>query len=191
MGVLLNWLAGRVAGPLMGVCALVFALALAVQTARIEGLPLIGGGLKAEVAGLHTQIAARDLDAAKAQAAALAARAAQVQVADAIARTASVNDQAIQRQIQTVIAEVPKRVDAKSVSVCRLPWGAVRLLDAAASGADVADVAARIAPGQPDDAPSDVTLPEAVALLATDLGIARQNAEQLERLEGLSSVRGN
>ena len=59
----------------------------------------------------------------------------------------------------------------------------MRLLDAAASGADPADVRARVAPGQPDDAASDVTLSEAVALLATDLGIARQTADQLRQLQ--------
>jgi len=191
MSMMLNWLAGRVIGPLMGACALAFAIALGVQTARIDGLPLVGDGFKAQVADLQAQIAARELAETKARVAALTARAQQVQAADAIARTASVNDQAIQRQIQTVIAELPKRVDAKSITVCHIPWGAVRLLDAAASGTDIRDVAARIAPGQPDDAPSDVTLPEAVALLAADLGIARQNAEQLKRLEDLLSARSN
>ncbi|HEY4078920.1 MAG TPA: hypothetical protein VGM26_18470 [Rhizomicrobium sp.] len=64
-----------------------------------------------------------------------------------------------------------------------LPWGAIRLLDAAASGAGLDDVAAAIAPGQPDDAASTVKLSDAVALLAADLGIARQNADQLTHLE--------
>jgi hypothetical protein len=59
----------------------------------------------------------------------------------------------------------------------------VRLLDAAASGADPADLRARIAPGFADDAASDVGLPEVAALLAADLGIARQNAGQLEHLQ--------
>jgi hypothetical protein len=59
----------------------------------------------------------------------------------------------------------------------------VRLLDAAASGAQLGDVAAAVAPGRPDDAASDVKLSEAVALLAADLGIARQNGEQLDHLE--------
>jgi hypothetical protein len=39
------------------------------------------------------------------------------------------------------------------------------------------------APGQPDDAASDVKLSEAVALLAADLGIARRNADQLTHLQ--------
>jgi hypothetical protein len=62
-------------------------------------------------------------------------------------------------------------------------WGAIRLLDAAASGADLGDVAAAIAPGQPDDAASTIKLSDAIALLAADLGIARQNADQLTHLE--------
>jgi len=187
MGMVLNWLAGRVIGPLMGACALAFAIALGVQTARIDGLPLVGGGFKAQVADLQAQIAARELAETKARVAALTARAQQVQAADAIARTASVNDQAIQTQIQTVIREVPRAVPTSSMCAV-LPWGAVRLLDAAASGADIRDVAARVAPGQPDDAPSDVTLPEAVALLAADFGLARQNANQLTHLESTAST---
>lgn len=185
MGMLLNGLAGRVIGPLMGACAFVFAAALCVQTARIDGLPLIGGGLKAQVADLQAQISAHELAQAKAEAAALTARAQAQNAAEDIARTAAANDQAIQAQIQTVIREVPRAVS--NSSACVLPWGAVRLLDAAASGADVLDVAARVAPGQPDDAPSTVTLPEAVALLATDLGLARQNAEQLKGLQKAAS----
>ena len=82
-----------------------------------------------------------------------------------------------------MIEKVPVYVSLKAAAGCVIPWGAVRLLDAAASGADPADLRARIAPGQSDDAASDVALPEALALLAADLGIARENAGQLERLE--------
>jgi hypothetical protein len=179
---ILGWLGGRIAGPAAVACALLLAAALAWQTARIDGFPLAGGGLKAQVAGLHQQIAARDLGEAKAEAAALAARQQLAAAQDAITRTAAASDQAIQKQIQTVIREVPQRVDAKS-DLCPVPWGLVRLLDAAASGADPGDVAARIAPGQPDDAASDVKLSEIAAVLAGNLGVARQNAGQLEGLE--------
>lgn len=182
MGMVLNWLAGRLSGALMSGCALLFAVALGLQTARIDGLPLIGGGLKAQVAALQAQAAARELDAAKTQAAALMARAQAQNAADQIARAAIANDQAIQTQIQTVIREVPRAVPNSSACAF-LPWGAVRLLDAAASGADVGDVATRLAPGQPDDASSDVALPEAVAVLAADIGLARQNDEQLKAIQ--------
>jgi hypothetical protein len=59
----------------------------------------------------------------------------------------------------------------------------VRLLDAAASGADPDFVAAHVAPGVADDAPSGIALSDVVALLAADLAIARDNADQLIHLE--------
>ena len=180
---IMTWLGGRLAGPVAGACALLLAAGLLWQTARIEGLPLIGGGFKAQVTGLQQQIAVRDLAATKAEVAALQARARLADAAGAQARAAAVSDQAIQTQIQTVIREVPVHVSDASDHECVVPWGAVRLLDAAASGAELGDVAAHVAPGQPDDAASDVKLSEAVALLAADLGIARQNAVQLEHLE--------
>src|SRR5690606_26334152 len=82
-----------------------------------------------------------------------------------------------------VVKEVPVYVGGASDRKCILPWGAVRLLDAAASGTDPARLRDHIAPGQPDDAASDVTLSEAVALLAANLGTARLNAGQLEHLQ--------
>ncbi|HVV29129.1 MAG TPA: hypothetical protein VHC40_14295 [Rhizomicrobium sp.] len=183
MTALLDWLAGKAAAPLAGLCALGLAAALLWQTARIDGWPFAGGGFKAQVAALQQQIAARDLAAARAQAAALQARQEASDAANVQARAHAAGDLAIQNQIQTVMQKVPVYVDDKSDAGCVLPWGAVRLLDAAAGGAGLDDVAARIAPGQPDGAPSDVKLSEAVALLARDLGIARQNAGQLEHLE--------
>jgi hypothetical protein len=188
MMTILEWLGGKVAdfflkSPAATLCALVLAGGLVWQTGRIDGWPLVGGGLKAQIAGLQQRVAARDLADAKAQSAALAARATLADAANDQARLHAASDQAIQTQIQTVIRKVPVYVSEKSNGACVLPWGAIRLLDAAASGADIGDVAAAIAPGQPDDAASDVSLSEAVALLAADLGIARQNADQLGHLE--------
>jgi hypothetical protein len=183
MTMILNWLAGRIAGPAAALCALLLGAGLVWQTARIDGWPLIGGGFKDQVSGLAQQIAARDLALAKAQSAALQARAGLAEAADGEARVAAAHDQAIQNQIQTLIREVPVHVSDANDRECIMPWGAVRLLDAAASGAQLGDVAARVAPGQPDDAASDIKLPEAVALLAADFGIARQNGEQLAHLE--------
>lgn len=179
----MDWLGSKLAAPVLGVCALLLAVLLVWQTARIDGLPLVGGGLKARVADLTRQSAARELAQAAAQADALAARARIVDAQNLIARQAAANDHAIQTQIQTVIHEVPKHVDTKSDGACVVPWGVVRLLDAAASGADIGDLAARIAPGQPDDAASDVKLSEIAAVLAANFGAARQNAGQLEALE--------
>jgi hypothetical protein len=179
----LSWLGGKIAGPLAMACALLFAGVALWQTARIDGAPLLGGGFKAQIAALQGQIAARDLAAAKAEAAALAARQQWTAQAEAEARAHAATQAKTETQIQTVIEKVPVYVSEKASAACVVPWGAVRLLDAAASGADPDIVRAAIAPGQPDDAASDVTLPEAVALLTTDLGLARQNADQLEHLE--------
>jgi hypothetical protein len=183
MTMILNWLAGRIAGPAATLCALLLGGGLAWQTGRIDGWPLIGGGLKEDIAELQQNIAARGLAQAKAESAALAARAALADAANDQARANAQDDQAVQTQIQTVIRKVPIYVSVANDRACVLPWGAVRLLDAAASGAQLGDVAAAVAPGQPDDAASDVKLSEAVALLAADFGIARQNAGQLAHLE--------
>ncbi|HEU4548819.1 MAG TPA: hypothetical protein VFS01_03925 [Rhizomicrobium sp.] len=184
-----GWLTEKGARPIAGVLTLLLAAALVGQTARIDGLPLLGGGLKAQIAGLQQQLAARDLADAKARADALAARQKWIAAGEAQARAHLAASAATSRQIETIVEKVPIYVGEKSNAACVVPWGAVRLLDAAASGAGLDTVSAAIAPGQPDDAASDVTLSEAVALLATDLGIARDNADQLTRLE--AAVRKN
>jgi hypothetical protein len=183
MTTILSWLAGRIAGPVATLCALLLAAGLIWQTGRIDGWPVIGGGFKVEVAALQQQIAARELAAAKAQAAALAARQAMEDAANGQARIHAVSAQTIQQQTQTLIREVPSHVSQASDRECVVPVGLVRLLDAAASGAGLGDVAARIAPGQPDDAASDVKLSEIVAVQAANLGAARQNADQLTHLQ--------
>jgi hypothetical protein len=180
---LLSRLGGWSAAPLATAAAIAFAAAFIWQSARIDGWPLVGGGLKAQVATLEQQIAAAQLSDANAAAAVLMARQKAADAANGEARAHLEARAASESRIRTIIKRVPVYVSAKSDSACVVPWGFVRLFDAAASGADPDFVAAAVAPGQPDDAPSDVTLSEAVALLATDLGHARQNADQLAHLE--------
>ena len=179
----LGLITSKLAGPIAVAIALVLAIGLVWQSVRIDGWPLIGGGLKAEVATLQGQVAAAQLAQANATAAALAARQKAADAANGEARAHARAQAAGENQTRTIIQKVPVYVSAKSDSACVVPWGAVRLLDAAASGANLDDAAARIAPGQPDDAASDVKLSEAVALLAADLGIARDNEDQLRHLE--------
>jgi len=62
MDMIVSWLGARLA-PMI---ACVLAVLLAWQSARIDGWPLVGGGLKAQMSGLRLQLAARDADAAKA-----------------------------------------------------------------------------------------------------------------------------
>jgi hypothetical protein len=173
----------RLAGLIAAAVALLFAAGFVWQTARIDGWPLLGGGLKDQAVQLQQQIAADALARAKSEAAALAAQAKTAEAANDQARAHETAAAANDQQIRTVIQKVPVYVSQNSDNACIVPWGVVRLLDAAASGADPDYAHAHIAPGQPDDAASDVKLSEAVALLAADLGIARDNADQLRHLE--------
>jgi len=186
---LLSWAAGRVAGAAGWMLALALAGASLWQTARIEGLPLIGGGLKAEIAALREEAATQTLAMAKAEAAALRAREALRVQGQAEARAQLASAAATRNQIRTLIEKVPVYVSAKNDAACVVPVGAVRLLDAAASGISLDAARAAIAPGQPDDAASDVALSEIARLLAADLGIARENADQLSHLQ--KAVAGN
>jgi hypothetical protein len=183
MTAILAWLGGKLAGALAMGCALLLGCGLIWQTGRIDGWPLVGGGFKAQIAGLQQQQATRDLAAAQAQSAALMARAKLADAAEAQASAHAASDQAMQTQTRIIIERIPHYVSAKSDGECVVPVGAVRLLDAAASGADVDDAAAAIAPGQPDDAASGIPLSDVVALLSKNLGRARQNADQLTHLE--------
>jgi hypothetical protein len=173
----------RLAGPIASALAFALALGLVWQSVRIDGWPLIGGGYKAQLAQLQQQTSARALAQARAETAAYQARQNAMTKADAEAGAQAASALQNQTQTRTILRKVPVYVSSESDIACRVPWGAVRLLDAASSGADPDIVAAAIAPGQPDDAPSDVKLSEAVALLAVDLGIARENADQLTHLE--------
>jgi hypothetical protein len=189
MAAILSLLTSKLAGLLASAAALLFAAGLAWQTERIDGMPLIGGGLKAQVAQLEAKVASDELARANTQVALLTAQAQRTAAANDAARAHEEARSANAKQIQTVIREVPIRVDAKSNNLCILPVGAVRLLDAAASGADPDTVAARVAPGIADDAPSGTALSEAITLLVDDLGRARDNADQLRLLQ--AAVRGN
>lgn len=179
----LGLITSKLAGPIAVAIALVLAIGLVWQSVRIDGWPLIGGGFKAQVAQLQQQAAAQALTQARAEAAAYQARQSAMAKAEAEAGAQVLSARQNQTQTRTILRKVPAYVSSKSDVACIVPWGAVRLLDAAGSGADPAIAAAAIAPGQPDDAPSDVKLSEAVALLAADLGIARENADQLTHLE--------
>lgn len=81
----------------------------------------------------------------------------------------------------TLIRKVPTYVTAKADAVGCIPWGVVRVLDAAIAGVEPATLPTPA--GQPDDACSDVTASEAASVLAEDIGAANQNAEQLNALE--------
>lgn len=98
--------------------------------------------------------------------------------------------QAIVNNLSPTILKVPYAISREADAACPVPWGFVRLWDAYATGADLDTVRARVAPGQPDDAKSDVSLSEIAALLGTVAVRYHQNADQLNRLEGFERAAG-
>jgi hypothetical protein len=85
---------------------------------------------------------------------------------------------AITARTQIVTREIT--IHVPEIQPC-IPYGLVRLLDAAARGSDPAD--APIAPGQSDDSCAPISWRAFAQDLASDYGIGRANAEQLNALE--------
>lgn len=81
---------------------------------------------------------------------------------------------------RVIVQKVPRYVD-RVVHVACVPWGLVRLHDAAAGGRDPDAVAAP--GGQSDDACSPFKPADVAAVIAGNYGVARANAEQLDALE--------
>lgn len=105
--------------------------------------------------------------------------------ADAVSRIAAASQKRqtkIRTETETVVREVTHYVPVDVDRSVVIPWGFVRVLDAAASGAgDPAGLP--VGAGQPDSAASDVSLSEIAALSAANDGACRANAEQLAALE--------
>lgn len=104
---------------------------------------------------------------------------------DAVNRIAALAQQQqakIRTQIQTLTREVTKYVPVEVDRGVVIPWGFVRVLDGAATGAGDPS-AISVGAGESDTAASDVTLSEIAALSAANDGACRANAEQLAALE--------
>lgn len=104
---------------------------------------------------------------------------------DAVNRIAALAQQQqvkIRTQIQTLTREVTKYVPVEVDRGVVIPWGFVRVLDSAATGAGDPS-AISVGAGESDTAASDVTLSEIAALSAANDGACRANAEQLAALE--------
>lgn len=98
--------------------------------------------------------------------------------------------QAIVATLSPTILKVPYAISREADAACPVPWGFVRLWDALSTGADLDAVRARVAPGEPDAATSDVTLSQIVALYGNAAVRFHQNADQLNRLEGFERAAG-
>lgn len=104
------------------------------------------------------------------------------QAQDSIALDAAVKEAQAQQKIVTQTVTVTKEI-TKHVTdtVPCVPYGAVRLLNDAATGSNTAN--APTPPGQSDGACAPVPWRDFVSDIISDYGIGRQNAEQLNALE--------
>lgn len=81
----------------------------------------------------------------------------------------------------TITKEVPKYVTVHQDAIVCIPVGLARVLRAAAAGSDPSAVV--LAPGQSDDACSDLTASEVAGWFSEYAGASVGNAEQLNALE--------
>ena len=151
-----------------------------------------GGGLyvahhwdAGDIAALQTKIATVQRDGARAKAAALSAAADRMRRADAISLESAVAEAVAQQKLadeKSVIAkEVHRHVPPEVNNRLCIPYGVVRVLDAAGTGAD--PDALPLPAGQSDDTCAPVTAAALAANVATNYAAARGNAEQLGALQ--------
>lgn len=151
-----------------------------------------GGGLyvahhwdAGDVASLQKTIAIIQRDDARAKAVALAAAADRMRRADAISLKSAVAEAAAQQKLadkKSIIAkEVHRHVPPEISNRVCIPYGVVRVLDAAGTGAD--SDALSLPAGESDGACAPVTAAALAANVAANYAAARANAEQLGALQ--------
>jgi hypothetical protein len=128
--------------------------------------------------------------------------ASQLRAAHAVVRTVqrqaaagqaiAVRDLRARDQIRIVtrrlIEKVPVYVTPQTDRAYPLPWGFVRLHDAAVRGDDLSAAAA--GPGRPDDAPSDVAASEAAGVIVANYGGCRADRQRLADLQAWAKRMG-
>jgi hypothetical protein len=89
---------------------------------------------------------------------------------------------------RTLIEKVPEYVTPAADARYPLPWGFVRLHDAAVAGVDLPAVAA--GPDRPDDAPSDVAASTAAAVIVSNYGDCHADQDRLAAFQAWARGEG-
>lgn len=105
---------------------------------------------------------------------------AQANAGQRIGAKAATADQAIQTQIKEIIVYAPKHITPATDSRVCIPYGFVRVLDAAILGVRPDDLP--LPTGASDDACAPVVASHLAAEIVANYGLARQNANQLDAL---------
>lgn len=160
-----------------------FVVLGAIALAAVGTAKLVSRLDAAHLAELKQSVAEANLAAAQKSLALTAAQ-------EALSQQTGAAEGQAQAQIitrtNTIIQKVPQYVTVTQDRAC-VPYGLVRVLDAAALGLDPADL--QPPAGQSDDACAPVTTSDLARSVAGNYGVARQNAEQLNGLEADVNVR--
>lgn len=150
-----------------------------------------GGGLYAAHRWDEATIAAMTLAQAKADAAAAATRTAIVEAQDKASLAAAVGEAMAQQKLADQRNLIPRevRIHVPGNRVVCIPYGLVRVLDAATAGVDPSGLP--LPAGQSNVACAPVTAAALAAGVAANYATARQNAEQLNALEAWLRAEAN
>jgi hypothetical protein len=150
------------------------------------------GALLASAAAFAAGWKVHDWRDAGAELAAARTATAVVQRQDRASLAAAVSDQRTQDRVRvvtrTLVERIPARITAAVDARYPLPWGFVRVHDAAAAGLDLP----AFAPGaeRADDAPSGVALSEAARVVAANYGDCRADQARLAALQAWTRAEG-
>ena len=161
-----------------------FLLKLLLPVAAfVGGLCLAQRWDAGDIQALHAHIATIERDDARAKAAAVADAMDRVAREDRISLAGAVAEAAAQQKLadenSRIAGEVQRHV-SESSHFC-IPYGLVRVLDAASLGADPDGLS--LPAGQSDDSCAPVDAAHLAANVAANYAAARENAEQLSALQ--------
>jgi hypothetical protein len=152
----------------------------------------IAAALAAAVAGFAGGWKVHDWRDASAELGAARTAVAVVQRQAVVSQRVAVTSQQAQDHVRTVtrtlIQKVPDYVSPTADAGFPLPWGFVRLHDAAVAGVDLS--AATAGPGGPDDAPSDVAASSAAAVIVANYGDCHADQARLAAFQAWARGEG-
>ena len=154
----------------------------------VVALALVGAGSAGAYAGYrweHSAVLSIELADAQARGKALVIAAENQKAQDTVDMSAALAEAAAQTKIVTqtvtITKEIPRYVTVHQDAIVCVPVGLARIMRASSAGADPAAI--ELAPGQSDDACSDLTATEVAGWFSDFAGASRANSEQLTALE--------
>ena len=160
MTTILSWLANKLAAPILLALCLLLALAVTVQTVRLNGVSILGWQIASGYKPSYEALIAQNLSDKLTRAnAIIAENNARITATDAANKSLADQLNTLHAKWDNYVpTEVVKYVPKNLVTVC-VPDSLLWLLDAAGTGADISTVAAR--PGESGDACSGMDVPSA------------------------------